>query len=850
MRGCTAMKSILRKIISTTLIPVITLAFVCGGVRIQGVMPEAKAAKAASDKGKYVKDIVISYASSKEKAEKELGQDYIVLNRNFNDGMSGDAWIGYSTTDNENEAIRDIKAMPMDGKYSTSDFEELLKNQKDVIEEDVKAVIPSIIEFTKNYDADVKTARAVYRLLNAYHEDDSNKNMGDYLLEKGHALAENAADEKAIRDLEKIYVEGNNYVVSSIESLLTKAQDTRLKQGSWITRMSMLGPDRLLNIYRQTYSGKSKVYVNKKMDEDFGVEAQDILEGLTAVREKLKEAENSAIAKADGDKSALDEIRSEVSGADIVEPAFDSDAETLIEAMYQEAENGLEVAEMTSDLAGYSLVKLLKDTSYGKGNNLYDFFMNENLNKKDLYTMVYSLSTGQKNIIENVGLYPLFESALAEYSEKPAESLDDIDLGENLFSVYEGVDRSVFDGDTAITDETLKNMETKQFSDPLTPFATDYTTLTVFGVLLAVPLTGLAIRSFAYETNIMFGEAAEIQREAIAIMENNLKMMETYDHAWKLQFLEEENAISRGSLRGLGTGKQAATAIEEMYADAKASLIEFGGKERQLAYRVDKYGKTMKAKFIASYKNKIDQVVAKAAEMEKPTKVRVPKAGWSTRIAYSLGAIAALAFTGYEIYCLVKHDDINFAHIPANMVSRTYEGDVEYLTYHVVTTKSGKKADIHDKKGLGWQVLYTTTDDRMGDPVLTSTLSVESWSSSSDSDMKPVTYFDYSYAADLADEDYTGKDTKPAYLFFRKGTEPVEVAEEEPEEEIEEEIEETAEETEEPEANPEAVSGDAADVEGSVFGGSSMIWIILLIVVVVGVGAGTGIYFRKKKKTE
>ncbi|MBQ7200631.1 MAG: LPXTG cell wall anchor domain-containing protein, partial [Eubacterium sp.] len=37
--------------------------------------------------------------------------------------------------------------------------------------------------------------------------------------------------------------------------------------------------------------------------------------------------------------------------------------------------------------------------------------------------------------------------------------------------------------------------------------------------------------------------------------------------------------------------------------------------------------------------------------------------------------------------------------------------------------------------------------------------------------------------------------------------------------------------------------------EGSVFGGSGMIWIILIIVVVAGGAAGFGIYFRKRRKS-
>lgn len=78
---------------------------VCGG----------KVVKAAATGGKYVKDITISYASSKEDSQKELGDDFVILDQDFNEGKSGSSWIGYTTTDDPEEAIRDIKVELMSG---------------------------------------------------------------------------------------------------------------------------------------------------------------------------------------------------------------------------------------------------------------------------------------------------------------------------------------------------------------------------------------------------------------------------------------------------------------------------------------------------------------------------------------------------------------------------------------------------------------------------------------------------------------------------------------------------------------------------------------------------------------
>ena len=182
------MKRMSKAVTAITLTFALTLTSVCGGVCIHGVTPEAKKSLAADTTGKYVKDIKISHKSSKDEAEKELGPDYTVLDRNFNKGMSGDSWIGYSTTNDPDLAITDIKAMGMDGNFSESDYKTFLDNHIKDVDEQLKVVIPAIIEYAKNYDSGMKTAEDICSLLNLYYEDDSGKNMGDLLLEMGRSL--------------------------------------------------------------------------------------------------------------------------------------------------------------------------------------------------------------------------------------------------------------------------------------------------------------------------------------------------------------------------------------------------------------------------------------------------------------------------------------------------------------------------------------------------------------------------------------------------------------------------------------------------------------------------------------
>jgi hypothetical protein len=45
-----------------------------------------------------------------------------------------------------------------------------------------------------------------------------------------------------------------------------------------------------------------------------------------------------------------------------------------------------------------------------------------------------------------------------------------------------------------------------------------------------------------------------------------------------------------------------------------------------------------------------------------------------------------------------------------------------------------------------------------------------------------------------------------------------------------------------------AVSGSAADTEGTVFGGGATLWSILMLLAIAIIGAGAGIWFRKRSQ--
>ncbi|MBQ4462849.1 MAG: hypothetical protein II915_00380, partial [Eubacterium sp.] len=186
---------------------------------------------------------------------------------------------------------------------------------------------------------------------------------------------------------------------------------------------------------------------------------------------------------------------------------------------------------------------------------------------------------------------------------------------------------------------------------------------------------------------------------------------------------------------------------------------------------------------------------------------------------YVIGALAAFAFAGYEIYQMVKKDPkVEFTEIPANMVNRTYDEDeINYMTYTVAKTKDGKKADLRNWKGNQWVALYTTSDENAGEPILASSFAASESNTTSDADMAPVSEFCYKDAYNISEKD-------SVYLFFKAGSD----------------------------ADQAGAANDGAagtpETKAAVFGWPGMLWVIILLVLIFGVGAVTALYIRKRKK--
>jgi hypothetical protein len=139
----------------------------------------------------YIKEVRISTASDESTAKQWLTENgYLVLDVNLNQKSGGDAvYMGYITTTNPDEAITDMAVMQMDGGYSFAEYQALVEQQRQDIDDMIDVLEASIDEARENLANGNKNAQDAKKVLNFFIEEDSNVALGDYILEEDRLKA-------------------------------------------------------------------------------------------------------------------------------------------------------------------------------------------------------------------------------------------------------------------------------------------------------------------------------------------------------------------------------------------------------------------------------------------------------------------------------------------------------------------------------------------------------------------------------------------------------------------------------------------------------------------------------------
>ena len=359
----------------------------------------------------YIKEIRISTASTADAAKKWLTDNgYTVVDTDLNQKTGKDyVYIGYKTTTNPDEAITDISLMQMDGGYSFSEYEALLEQKTQQINNMLDSLGACLAEARANLAAGKKNAQGAREVLNFFTEDDSGKLLGDFLL----------GQETSRADMVKVFLQSNGDVATIIYNMLAFACTDNGENTSWLAKLK-------------------DVDIYADYDPLIYSDAADVM------FESFVNIHNMVVTYETEYKDIANEIANN--------PEYDDYTEEELEDLFPDS-----YAEYTV------LYETLSSYQYG-GKPLIDFFMKDpdEIDTDELFPIVSALSQGQREIIKFVGFTPLIifaesnEETAVEYVEAMKGSCALFGSYETV-SVYYGVDRSLFtDGGVALTNASLR----------------------------------------------------------------------------------------------------------------------------------------------------------------------------------------------------------------------------------------------------------------------------------------------------------------------------------------------------------------------------------------------------------
>lgn len=666
---------------------------------------------AAISQKKYISDIIVCQAANADEAKKELEKDgyKLLSNENISETLPDGMYFGYKTTLNPEEAITDISAMNMTGKYSFADYEVLLKNMKEDVAATVDGLIPMITAFRENYNAENPVAVEVHGILNKFLEDDSAKSLGDYLL---------TCDLADTTDLTKVFMQAYAPFVLDIQQLLFIAGENDSDK-TWIEKMASSDPDSVVDLYMDSYPTPSKAF--QALASDYGKAAEDFELTWDNLYEILQDTTDTYFSEKNGsvelNEKALTEQFNEAEENSKSEINNEMSDEEIIESI----EKINESSKTFDSFGDAGLVDYLASLEYNDGTML-DFFMRpfDEVDEIELYTLAYYMGKDLTAQLSNVGLLQTLSRILVDGNSASADKFNEINKAfEKIekISIYDGVDRSLFENGVALTGPSVekfvssgKNWSDDLFSRIFRP-TDDFKWKDYFAFYVLPTVASTIVYASLFLVNHAMRKV--IEKSCTEVAKN----------------------VVKGSL---------------IYNDHGKKLAQDYIYNHMMGYFA--YGKGLVARSSLAYR-----IVA-----------GIRCAFFVLTIAMTVASIAMLIVTIF----FSKESDVKYDAIPNHIVDTvsTEHGD-DYVAYDFVKNTQGSAADLNNYKGKkGWLVLYYTKDQSAGAPITTDFKIVKN-SENAPLDYDGISVFGEKNAANITSVDFTGvKDSVGGtYIYFSRG---------------------------------------------------------------------------------
>ena len=405
------MKNLKNKVVSCVLAAVTTFTV---SVSVKKFEPPIIAHAASGEE--FLSEVALVYEDTPEAAQRAIeGTNWKLYDKDLNkdtqlidqDGV----YLVYQTSTNVEDAITDLRVMDMYGGYTTTNYQREMEKSRQEYESMIDELRVAANEFAEKYKADDEMAHLAYRQMNYYQDvktengTETGKKMGDFFLNMP------ADNDEGNKQIIQVLFEGNSVVVINLLSLL--AVGISGNQGdSFATRVAT------------TYAKK----------DTYGVE-------------EYKHYYTTASALA----NSFDVVKGKLSRVEELLGKYDLDDEEMTEEEY----DFLTEYASLSDL----MTKIVLEETADKKITLADFIKGQ-WATTDLYYIIDAMSHGQRALAEMGQLETILKyNAPSKPIEELTEIVEDMEAtmkeGNNgvlpIFNVYEGVDRSIFKGDFALT---------------------------------------------------------------------------------------------------------------------------------------------------------------------------------------------------------------------------------------------------------------------------------------------------------------------------------------------------------------------------------------------------------------
>ena len=820
----------LKRVIAVVMSFLVAFTFSMSGVHVD----------AAEKKGAiYIKEFKLYIDKDKDPAAAKKWfekNDYTMIEGNMNEDASGalksevGVYLGYSTTTDVKEAVTDIAVMNERGNYSQSEYKRILDDQKKMYSDMVSDIKTMLEEYRTNVNNGVPTAIQSRDFMNGYKDDDTDKLLGDLLMEINDD------------DLATLLMQANGQIVLMIEDRLAYACDTG--KTNWLDRMVKLGSYNNLEKKALKACNNDISKANKLLDKEYKEDAVILVNNWDDVGQHFKNLRKKLADWNIADKSAEE-----------------------VQQFFGENKDNNDIAAFADE---YNTISMLANYSY-EGGNLMEFFdqPSDNFNGngiRKLYPLVASLSQGQISAVDqtvsifslvldaiNAGNFNEYESGatkelLDNMTEEDNKTVEDAQKTivealdtwnkQPVTSIYEGVDREVFKDSVAVT-STAQNYS----NDDGVTWADVFVDRGYF----SKAAIGLTVSTGVFVTLAVL-TASKVKHLKNVVIDN----------------LYNSYGGGSGILVKKPTAIKVRKALEEnMIEFEEECSMTLTHQERSIKRQLDGVEVDFNIPFDEQSSQAKQAIVEKAADAPGKDAASFgfySKLQTAFTVASILLAAADIVMTSITLY---KYYNREHLPIPSYMVDLSYDDDEQstFINYKSVTDQKNEYGDVNGGGGKQWLALYQTHDEDAGDPILApengedykvivqygldDEPQIEGYS--------PLHIFGTPNAAQnltFADGEsgWSYNDGKNGtYVFFRRGTEVA--ADSEAEDESEDVVGGSAEdETVTDGSEAQAVSGSAADA-GTTLSGST--------IALIGAGCGVaGIFIgafgmtlvRRKKK--